>query len=237
MAVPNMDITPAIRALHQKLIQYPESFAVVVVGPSGVGKTTMCRRVLNLNIDFKIRRCVTSTTRSKRQGEVDGIERRFISEEAFLLGIQQGIFVEHARVHGYWYGATLDAVFEALSDGHVMLMDVDVQGVETWKQVLLDRCVTVFVLPPSIDILAERLHERQSETHEAFQLRMENAIQELQKSGTCDYLIVNDVLDRAVDDLQVIIGAERHRTHRVRQLLFDLGVDLKDRSPSPCERV
>jgi guanylate kinase len=225
MAVPNMDITPAIRALHQKLVHYPESFAVVVAGPSGVGKTTMCRRILDLNMDLRIRRCVTSTTRSKREGEVDGVERHFITEEAFLLGIQQGIFVEHARVHGYWYGATLDAVFEALSDGHVMLMDVDVQGVETWKQVLIGRCVTVFVLPPSLDILATRLHERQSETHEAFQLRMENAIQELQKAGTYDYLIVNDVLDRAVDDLQVIVRAEQNRTHRLRRLLSDLGVD------------
>lgn len=231
----NTGMTRAASALHQKLADDPASFAVVVAGPSGVGKTSICQQLLDL--DEGLRRCVTTTTRPKRAEEVDGVARHFVSEETFLSMLKAGAFVEQARVHGYLYGATLDAVFDALAGGQVMLMDIDVQGVQTWKQVLQTRCVTVFVLPPALNVLGERLQNRQSETHEAFQLRMDNALVEMQQAGEYDYLIVNDELDRAVEDLRAIIRAERNKTQRVQRLLSDLGIGSHDLVPSPSERV
>jgi len=215
----------AVTNLLDRLSQNPRAFAVIVAGPSGVGKTTVCREVLAAADD--IRRCVTTTTRPPRDDEVEGVERHFVSRNEFLSKLQEGQFVEHAEVHNHLYGATLDSVFAAMDGGRVMLMDVDVQGVATWQQALGDRCVTVFVLPPTLQKLEERLTSRQSETAEAFDLRMKNAMEELRKAHLCDYIIVNDDLGDAVTRLMGIIRAERQRTSRMQQYISDLNLDCE----------
>lgn len=202
-----------VELIRQKLSDNPAAFAVVVAGPSGVGKTSMCQEVLRA--DSSIRRCVTTTTRPPRDDEIQGVARHFVTVAQFESMQTRGDFIESAEVHGHLYGATFDAVAEALCGGHVMLMDVDVQGVAAWKKVLGDRCVTVFVVPPSLDVLAERLNARQSESASAFRLRMENAVSELVQAKNSDYVVVNDKLEQAIADLFAIIRAERRRTRRM----------------------
>ncbi|MBT3603613.1 MAG: guanylate kinase [Candidatus Latescibacteria bacterium] len=216
------DNVPALKALLEKLSQDPSAFAVIVAGPSGVGKTTLCRELLKTESDAQ--RCVTTTTRPARMGEVDGVERHFVSLETFENMLRNGALIEHAEVHGHFYGASLDAVYAAMKDGRMMLMDVDVQGVSSWQKSLGDRCVTVFVLPPSLQILEERLASRQTETESTFQLRMKNAIEELHQAPLCDYIIVNDQLCDSVADLKAIIQTERRRASRMQAYLSHLGL-------------
>ena len=226
MIVDQKDNTQAVTALRERLLQDPGAFAVVVVGPSGVGKTTLCREVLKVECD--VHRCVTTTTRVPRKNEKEGVERHFVSHNDFEKMLEDGVFIEHAEVHGHLYGATLDAVYAAMKDGRVMLMDVDVQGVVTWQKALQDRCVTVFILPPTLEKLAERLHTRQTESDSDFQLRMTNAIDELRKAALCDYIVVNDQLSSAVAQLRSIIQAERHKASRMQMYLNHLGIDKKE---------
>lgn len=202
-----------IERMRQKLSDNPAAFAVVVAGPSGVGKTSMCQGVLHA--DSGIRRCVTTTTRPPRDDEVEGVARHFVTVAQFEAMQKRGDFVEAAEVHGHLYGATFNAVAKSLCSGQVMLMDVDVQGVAAWKKVLGDRCVTVFVVPPSLDVLAERLNARLSESASAFRLRMKNAVSELVRAKHSDYVVVNDKLEHAIADLLSIIRAERQRTRRM----------------------
>ena len=199
--------------IRQKLSDSPDAFAVIIAGPSGVGKTSMCQGVLRA--DSSVRRCVTTTTRPPRDDEVEGLARHFVTVAQFEAMQKRGDFVESAEVHGHLYGATFDAVAKAMTGGQVMLMDVDVQGVAAWKKVLGDRCVTVFVVPPSLDVLAERLNARQSESASAFRLRMENAASELVQAKNSDYVVVNGKLEKAIADLLAIIHAERRRTRRM----------------------
>lgn len=212
----------AVEMLQQKLLRDPQAFAVVVVGPSGVGKTTVCREVLKVESD--VFRCATTTTRPPRPEEIEGVERHFVSHEAFLALQKQDVFIEQAEVHGHLYGATLDAVYAAMQNGRVMLMDVDVQGMVTWKKALKERCVTVFVLPPSLDKLKERLVSRQTENESHLQLRMENATEELRQADLCDYIIINDQVPEAVAHLRAIIQAERFRSFRMEKHLYQLGL-------------
>ncbi len=202
-----------VERMRQKLSDSPDAFAVVVAGPSGVGKTSICQGVLHA--DSGVRCCVTTTTRPPRDDEIEGVARHFVTVAQFEAMQKRGDFVESAKVHGHLYGATFNAVAKALSGGQVMLMDVDVQGVAAWKKVLGDRCVTVFVVPPSLDVLAERLNARQSESLSAFRLRMENAVSELVQAKNSDYVVVNDKLEQAIADLLAIIHAERQRTRRM----------------------
>ena len=202
-----------VERIRQKLSDNPAAFAVVVAGPSGVGKTSMCQGVLCA--DSSVRRCVTTTTRPPRDDEIQDVARHFVTVAQFEAMQKRGDFIESAEVHGHLYGATFDAVAEALCGGHVMLMDVDVQGVAAWKKVLENRCVTVFVVPPSLDVLEKRLNARQSESASAFRLRMENAVSELVQAKNSDYVIVNDKLEQAIADLLAIIRAERQRTPRI----------------------
>lgn len=220
LAHKELDVSDAGRALRQKLADDPGAFAIVVAGPSGVGKTSMCEAVLDAEAD--VYKCVTTTTRPKRTDEVDGVSRHFVSVDDFKIMQRRGEFVENAVVHGYLYGATFKSVGEALAGGRVMLMDVDVQGVATWQRVLEDCCVTVFVVPPSLEVLAERLAARESEAESTFNLRMENAIAELRQSNTGDFIIVNDTLENSISDLRAIIRAERRRAARMHEALSAL---------------
>ena len=216
-------VSESTRALRQKMADDPGAFVLAVAGPSGVGKTSVCEAVLNA--ESQVNRCITTTTRSPRSDEVPGVARHFVSGEEFQTMHKRGDFVESAKVHGHFYGATFDAVAKALSGGQVMLMDVDVQGVATWQKVLADYCVTVFIIPPSLDVLAQRLKARQSEGESTFNLRMDNAISELSQAHLADYIVVNDVLENSIADLHAIIRAERRRAVHMQERLQGLGLE------------
>ena len=194
-----------------------KAFAVLVLGPSGVGKTSIC-----LGGQFQdpdVRSCVTTTTRPKRDEESDGVDYHFVSETVFRKGLTQGDFVEYAEVHGFLYGATVKAVSDVFSRGWVMLLDVDVQGAETWKKVLASRCVTVFILPPTWEVLKKRLKNRRTESLVSFNMRIKNAKKELVRAYEYDYLIVNENITKSVFQLQQIIDGEKHRPCRMVETL------------------
>ena len=210
-----------VEALRDRLVRDPASFVVVLSGPAGAGKTSIRQRLLER--DGTLRRCVTTTTRAKRHDETDGIDYHFVLEEAFRSGLKQGCFLEWAEVYGFLYGATFEAVAQALEEGGVVLLVVDVQGTAAWKRMLKERCVSVFVLPPSVNALEERLGGRKTEAAAALKLRMENARFELARAAEFDYLIVNRDLDRAVSDVQELIRVERRRPWRTPGLLAEFG--------------
>ena len=217
-----MECPGALQELEKRFTLHAAAFAVLVSGPSGVGKTSICRGVLAQ--DPTLRACVTTTTRPMRPGERDGVDYHFVSERSFRERLAGGRLLEWAEVHGFLYGATLEAVEAALADGQVMLLDVDVQGERVWKRIMQGRCVTVFVLPPSLDVLTKRLADRKTEEERSFRRRLQDARKELVRANTYDYAIVNDSLEQAVSTLQAIVRAERCRPGRMPDALSGLGV-------------
>ena len=194
----------------------PEGFVLVLTGPPGVGKTSMSRE---LQTEDGISPCVTTTTRERRPDEKDGVHYHFVSEGEFQEMVTRGAFVEWAEVYSHHYGSTHEAVRSALSGGKVMLVVVDVQGATHWKSTLGSRCVTVFVLPPNPGDLRKRLAERNTEEMGSLERRIQSARAEIQLATSFDYVIVNDRVERAVDDLRSVLQAERLRPVRVQGFL------------------
>lgn len=178
----------------------------IVSAPSGVGKSTIIRKVIAACP--KLRFSVSSTTRPLRSGEVAGKDYHFLSMEEFLRGISSGRFLEWAEVHGHLYGTDRRIVDEWLQAGDDVLLDIDVQGAR------LVRCAypaahTIFVLPPSMHVLEQRLRNRATETEEQLAIRIAAARREILESPWYDYIIINDDLQEAVEDLTAILRAGR----------------------------
>ena len=216
-----MERSFGIETIRRQLDRDPASFAVVLSGPAGAGKTSISQGLLAS--DNTLRRCVTTTTRAKRHDETDGVDYHFVSEEEFRSKLKQGSFFESAEVYGFLYGATFEAIARALGNGGVLLLVVDVQGTAAWKRKLRERCVSVFVLPPSVKMLEHRLGGRQTEAANALTRRLEDARSELAKAVEFDYLIVNSDLDHAIADVQELIRVERRRPWRQPDLLVEFG--------------
>ncbi len=179
----------------------------VVSGPSGVGKGTILKRVMDTldGLNFS----VSVTTRSPRPGEVHGKHYFFISVSEFLRLRDSGELLEWAQVHGNFYGTPKDFVLSKLTRGEDVIMDIDVQGGKQIMEKFRD-AVTIFVLPPSLSELKRRLENRGTDTKEQIELRLKNAIWELNFAKDYKYVIVNDELDKATEKLRAIIIAERH---------------------------
>ncbi|SMC26894.1 guanylate kinase [Desulfacinum hydrothermale DSM 13146] len=191
----------------------------VVSAPSGVGKTTLLRRVLQ---DVPgLRYSVSCTTRSPRPGEEDATDYFFLSREEFEDGIRSGRFLEWARVHGNYYGTDGRVVEEWLHAGWDVLLEIDVQGA---RQVRVHHpsATTIFILPPSMEVLRQRLQARGTESPEQLEMRLEAARSELREAPWYDYLVVNDALDEAVQDLAAIFRACRCRRRRSAPALRSL---------------
>jgi guanylate kinase len=200
-----------------------EAFALVVSGPSGVGKTSICKTVIER--DERIKPIVTTTTRPQRKGEEEGVDYHFLSESQFDTLLSEGAFLEHAIVHDSRYGTTKAAFATAIETADIVLLDVDVQGAAAWRDVLADRCVTLFVLPPSLQELRKRLAGRQSEGEASLKVRTNNAQHEMAFAATYDYVIVNHKLVQAIDDVESVLLTERSRPLRQRALLDSLHIE------------
>jgi guanylate kinase len=178
----------------------------VVSAPSGVGKTTLCQRLKDVLDD--IRFSVSYTTRPPREGEINNVHYTFVDEEEFRSMISEGEFIEWAEVHGNFYGTSKKRVEDIINSGFDVLLDIDVQGAKKIKD-YYPQSVLIFVLPPSIEALRERLLGRRTESEDVMSKRLRNAINEIKEFVNYDYVIINNVLDEAVKDLLSIIKAER----------------------------
>ena len=188
---------------------------VVLSAPSGAGKTTIARALVESMEDVVF--SVSSTTRPARDDEVDGVDYHFLSETDFRAMIEADEFVEWAEVHGHRYGTARRALQAALDDGRFLILDVDVQGAMQMRERVPD-VVLVFVLPPSADALVERLRERGTEGEDTLARRIENARGELEQASQFDYIVVNENLDQAIDQVRSIVSAESRRTDRAIDL-------------------
>ena len=187
---------------------------IVVSGPSGVGKSTVVRRLLRQNKNITL--SISATTRSPRPGESDGQQYYFVLPEEFDKMVKAGDFLEWAKVHGSCYGTPLKAVKSALSQGCDVVCEVDVQGAEAIKKIvearkLIVTTVFVFLIPPSVDILAFRLKKRKTENAQVVNYRLRAAIDELQVMEKYDYIVVNDRVESAAEKIKAIINVEKER--------------------------
>ena len=188
---------------------------IVLSAPSGAGKTTIARALVEGTEDVVF--SVSATTRPARDHEMDGVDYHFLSEQDFQAMIKADEFVEWAEVHGHLYGTSRKAVEEALDDGRFLILDIDVQGALQIRQRVAD-AVLVFVLPPSADVLVERLRERGTEGEDTVARRIENARGELEQASQFDYIVVNENLDQAIDEVRGIVLAQGRRTDRAIDL-------------------
>jgi guanylate kinase len=178
----------------------------VLSAPSGAGKTTLRRAVLARFPDLVY--SVSTTTRPPRPGEVDGRDYVFIPRADFEAGIRDGRWAEWAQVHGNYYGTSARTLREAADAGTDVLLDIDVQGARQICR-LFPESVTVFIMPPAFEVLAERLTRRGTDSPEAVQVRLRNARHEMDERHWYRHVIVNDDLETAVAELAAVIASYR----------------------------
>jgi len=198
---------------------------VIVSSPSGAGKTTLCNRLTREFSDLKF--SVSFTTRRPRPGEREGVDYSFVDMPTFERMVAAGDFAEWAKVHGNCYGTPRAAVAEALDGGRDVLFDIDWQGGKQLRTKFPEDSVMIWVLPPSLDVLEQRLRGRATDSSAVIELRLETAKQELEHYGIYDFLVVNDELERAYLSVKSIYVAAHHTMNRqewaARKLLAELG--------------
>jgi len=190
-------------------------FPLILSAPSGGGKTTIARRLLEQRSDVGY--SISCTTRRPRSGEVPGRDYFFLTPEEFRTRRERGDFAESAEVHGHWYGTLRSEIGRVLATGKHVIMDIDVQGAAQLARVY-PKAVFVFVLPPSADVLLERLKARKTEDRASLARRMMNALEELRHAEDYHYVVVNDDLESAVSRVSAVIDAETSRRERVHDL-------------------
>ncbi|WP_026840716.1 guanylate kinase [Citrifermentans bremense] len=191
-----------------------EGVLYVISAPSGAGKTSLCKEIID--IFPNLRHSVSHTTRPPRTGEVHGRDYFFVGKEEFNRMVEAGEFAEWAEVHGNLYGTSLATLKESRTDGIDLILDIDCQGARQLKG-RFEGGVYIFVLPPNIEELRRRLDHRSSDSPEVIERRINNAAGEIKEARWYDYIIVNDRFREAVEQLKSVLIAERCRTTRLIQ--------------------
>ena len=189
-----------------------EGVLLVISSPSGTGKTTICKKLLEY--DKNIHLSVSVTTRKKRKNEVEGIDYFFRSKKDFLILKSQNSFIENAFVFENYYGTLKSEVLEQLKKGIDVLIDIDWQGTRQITQAMKGNLIKIFLLPPSIDELKKRLSKRNSESIKEINFRMSKALKEIKHFDEYDYVLVNDNLDNTFQKIIKIIEVERLKLPR-----------------------
>ena len=187
-------------------------FPIILSAPSGGGKTTIARELLRRRSDVGY--SISCTTRLPRPGEVTGADYHFLTREEFLRRRAAGEFAESAEVHGNLYGTLRSEIARVLARGQHVVMDIDVQGARQMREAF-PRVVTVFVLPPSGEVLLDRLRARKTESPEELVARLHSALLELRAVDEYEYIVVNDDLEHAVERVEAILDAEAVSRERV----------------------
>jgi guanylate kinase len=196
-------------------------FPVILSAPSGGGKTTIARALLARRPELGY--SVSCTTRAPRPSEVQGRDYYFMTRGEFLAERERGAFAESAEVHGNLYGTLRSEVERVMAAGKHVVMDIDVQGAVQFVRAF-PQSVTIFILPPSAEVLLERLKGRKTESPAQLAARLQSALQELQHVGEYEYVIVNDDLERAVASVESILDAEFVSRERVKNLRQQVGL-------------
>ncbi|GJL98102.1 MAG: guanylate kinase [Hyphobacterium sp.] len=196
---------------------------LVLSSPSGAGKTTLSKRLINLHPDVVL--SVSATTRAARPGEIDGEDYFFISKDEFETRIAGDGYYEHAKVFDHYYGTPVGPVEDALSDGRDVVFDIDWQGAQQLAKRAPRDVVRIFILPPSMKLLEDRLRKRGQDSEDVINSRMARAEAEISHWEEYDYVIVNEDFSGALEELEEILRAERlRRTRRpwLRRFVKDL---------------
>ena len=185
------------------------SAILILSGPSGAGKSTIIQNAKNQIGDFYF--SISTTTRSPRDGEVDGVDYYFTDKEHFEEDIKNGEFLEYAKVHGNYYGTSLKPVHKALDEGKLVIFDIDVQGHRLARESITEPITSIFITPPTLQELKKRLLNRKSDDIEIINRRLKNAKDEIQAIEEYDYLIINDDIDIATKAFISIAKASRFK--------------------------
>lgn len=195
---------------------------LVISGPSGAGKGTICKALLDKN-EFWL--SVSATTRTPRQGEAHGKNYFFISREEFLTRIENDDFLEFAEVYGNYYGTPKSSVIEMLDSGKDVILEIDIQGALKVKEAFPEG-VFIFILPPSMEELKKRIIKRGSETPESLMTRFKSAYKEINYVSKYSYAVVNDEVEDAVKKIEGIVVAERCRVDRMKDTILNSKEEL-----------
>lgn len=183
----------------------------IVAAPSGGGKTSLVRNLITTLDDIEV--SISHTTRSMRPGEQNGVDYFFVSEHEFIQMVNDNAFIEHAQVFNHLYGTSVEQIKRRLQQGIDIVLDIDWQGAEQIRHTFPD-AVSIFIVPPSLDELKQRLMNRRQDKDEVISDRMKKAQDELSHYPEFDYLIVNDTFEHAAMDLRAIVTADRLRIDR-----------------------
>ncbi len=212
---------------------HPDGTLFIVSGPSGAGKTTLIDRVrtalqpLGIELYFS----VSHTTRKPRSGEIPGVSYHFVDDVAFHSMVAHGEFLEHAHVHAHWYGTSKAEVLSKLTNGQDVILDIDFQGA---KQIAKDpdlkpRSLNLFIFPPSLDVLEQRLRQRGLNSDDEIELRLRKAIDEIDEGKDFyDYIIINDNLGAATECLKAAIIAKKLQTKTALEAIGRMAERLKE---------
>ncbi|MFA7069665.1 MAG: guanylate kinase [Sulfurimonas sp.] len=185
---------------------------LVLSGPSGAGKSSLLNEIIS-----DIGECyfsISTTTREPREGEIDGVHYYFVSKDEFVKDIKNGLFLEYAKVHDNYYGTSIKPVKEALEDKKLVIFDIDVQGNESIVKALGDITTSVFITPPTLSSLKDRLYGRATDKDEVIQKRLEMAKTEIKRVDEYDFLIINDDFDKAAKELKLVAKCARLKLGR-----------------------
>ena len=178
----------------------------VISAASGTGKTTLVSRLVQQHPNVRV--SVSHTTRPPRAGEVDGQHYHFVSEEEFVRLAGEGAFLEHAQVFGNYYGTSYESVQSMCEQGYDVILEIDVQGAQQVRKALPE-ALSIFILPPSLAVLEQRLRQRQTDSEEVIAHRLSEAVDEIQQALTFDYVVSNRSLQQAEEELWCIFQAAR----------------------------